>query len=106
METHPSYWITSEPGTTRPALSTDLETEVLVIGGGITGLTTAYLLSKEGVPVVLIELNRVASGTTGSTTGKVTSQHGIMYSKLARKHGPDVAAAYAQAQTAGLQRIA
>lgn len=51
-----------------PSLQGALETEVCVIGGGIAGLTTAYLLSREGKAVVLIEAMQIGGGETGRTT--------------------------------------
>ncbi|MEO7559481.1 MAG: FAD-binding oxidoreductase [Nitrosospira sp.] len=51
-----------------PGLREKLETEVCVIGGGIAGLTTAYLLSREGKAVVLIDAGRIGEGETGRTT--------------------------------------
>jgi glycine/D-amino acid oxidase-like deaminating enzyme len=67
----------------------DLRVEVAVIGGGITGLTTALLLKQAGVSVAVIEAGRVACGVTGSTTAKVTSLHGLTYAKLASTFGQE-----------------
>ena len=53
-------------------LQQDIETDILVIGGGIAGLTTAYNLSKEGRQVILVEDGHIASGETGRTTAHIT----------------------------------
>ena len=84
----------------------DLRTEVAVIGGGITGLTTAYLLACAGAQVVVVEADMLCSGATGFTTGKVTSQHSLIYASLIDHHGIERATIYAQAQQAAIDRIA
>ncbi|NLG81177.1 MAG: FAD-dependent oxidoreductase [Bacilli bacterium] len=70
-----------------PSLLDDLEVDVLVIGGGITGITCAYLLRDEGLRVALIEQKQLMHGTTGFTTGKLTIQHGLIYDELLKKQG-------------------
>lgn len=55
------------------ALQRSLQADVVIIGGGITGLTAAYLLSSQGREVVLIEKNRLGSGATGATTAFLSS---------------------------------
>lgn len=54
-----------------PALSGDLDVDVAVIGGGITGLSTAYLLAREGRNVAVLEARRIGEGTTGHSTGNL-----------------------------------
>lgn len=71
--------------------------DVIVIGAGMAGLLTAYFLQKEGRDVLVLEANEVASGQTGRTTAKITSQHGLKYAKLIKKVGKRRARLYAQA---------
>lgn len=85
-----------------PQLETDLETDVLVVGGGLTGLLCAYRLSQAGIKYALIERERICQGVTAKTTAKITSQHGLMYGKLLRKYGPDTARMYRKANEAAL----
>lgn len=80
-----------------PALDGDAHTEVLVIGGGITGILTAHFLERRGVPYLLLERGRICGGTTQNTTAKVTFQHGLCYDKLIRQHGVFTAHAYLHA---------
>lgn len=100
-----SLWEGTSPATAYPPLDGTVEAEVAVIGGGITGLTTAYLLAGDGVRVVLLEARGIAAGTTGHTTAKVTSLHGLTYAALAEDKGWDVASAYAAANQAGVDLV-
>jgi glycine/D-amino acid oxidase-like deaminating enzyme/nitrite reductase/ring-hydroxylating ferredoxin subunit len=92
----------------RPA-TTPLETveraDVVVLGGGITGITTALLLQEAGADVVVLEAARVGDGVTGHTTAKVTSQHGLIYDRLTTSFGADTARRYGAAQEAALDWI-
>ncbi|HEY0846883.1 MAG TPA: FAD-dependent oxidoreductase [Noviherbaspirillum sp.] len=63
-----SVWMTTASIPDFPALAGDLTTDVCVIGAGIAGLTTAYLLSREGRQVVLIDALGIGAGETGRTT--------------------------------------
>lgn len=85
-------------------LEGDLKTDVLVIGGGITGLLCTWMLKRAGVDCALAEAGRICGGTTGGTTGKITAQHGLIYGKLVREFGPEAAGLYRQAQEAALER--
>lgn len=88
-----------------PQLKEDLRTDVLVIGGGLAGLLCADRLHRAGVDCVLIEQNRLMGGVSGRTTAKVTSQHGLIYSKLLNSIGPERARQYWQANEDALAAI-
>jgi glycine/D-amino acid oxidase-like deaminating enzyme/nitrite reductase/ring-hydroxylating ferredoxin subunit len=99
-------WATDPtPPAAAPALG-DLTAEVVVIGGGITGITTALLLGRAGLDVVVCEAGRVAGGVSGLNTAKVSALQGTIYSDLTRRHGRDRAARYAAASLAGLDLVA
>ncbi len=73
------------------------ESEIIVIGAGMTGLLTAYFLQETGKKVLVLEADTVASGQTGRTTAKITSQHGLFYDRLMKNIGYEKAALYAKA---------
>jgi len=99
-------WLATADQPSFPPLDGDLDVDVAVVGGGITGLTTALLLQRDGARVALVEARRVGGGTTGHTTGKVTSQHGLTYASLLERHGEDRARQYAQANQQAVATVA
>ena len=84
------------------ALNKNLKTDVLIIGGGITGILCAYYLQQAGVNYILVEANTICNGITKNTTAKITSQHGLIYHKIAKKNGMDAAGLYLEANEAAL----
>lgn len=92
-----SLWSRQTKIAERRSLTSDLETEVVVIGAGMAGLLTAFFLEKRGKEVVVLEGGRIASGQTKNTTAKITSQHGAIYDCLIRKIGAEKAKMYAAA---------
>lgn len=71
--------------------------DVVVIGAGMAGILTAYYLKNQGFKVAVLEADRIAGGQTCNTTAKITSQHGLIYSKLIKKVGMKKARLYARA---------
>lgn len=98
-----SIWRATETLPAFPMLKQDIETDVLVIGGGLTGLLCAHRLQQMGKSCVVAEANTVMSGTSGHTTAKLTSQHGLIYTKLVRRFGKQTAALYYQANQRAIQ---
>ncbi|MFE1467086.1 FAD-dependent oxidoreductase [Nocardiopsis dassonvillei] len=104
---HRSVWTVVENQPEFPRLSQDVEVDVAVVGGGIVGLTTALLARRAGAgSVAVLEAGRLGQGTTGHTTGKVTSQHGLVYAGLIDRYGQDLARVYADANQAGVELVA
>ena len=83
-------------------LTKNLKTDVLIIGGGITGILTAHCLQQAGVNYVLAEADTICSGITKNTTAKITSQHGLLYHKIEKKYGMDTAGYYLEANERAL----
>ncbi|WP_170852481.1 FAD-dependent oxidoreductase [Blastococcus sp. DSM 46786] len=82
-----------------------LDADVLVLGGGIVGVTTALLLQRAGRQVAIVSAEPIGRSVTTHSTVKVTYGHGALYSKIKDTLGLDAAAAYAQANVTGFQRI-
>lgn len=100
--TPPTYPVLGQAGEPAEAMTPD----VVVIGGGIVGVTAAYALKKSGLKVCLIEARALGSGTTGHTTAKVTSLHGLIYARIARSFGDDHALLYGKANENALEWMA
>ncbi len=81
----------------RESLKGTISAEVAVIGGGMAGILTAYLLQRQGVQAVVLEAERIGSGQTKNTTAKITSQHGLIYHQLTENFGRIKASQYAKA---------
>ncbi len=77
-----SLWEENTKPTSFAPLSKDLDTDILIIGGGMCGLLCAYLLHQAGLDYVLVEADTICSGITKNTTAKITIQHGLIYHKL------------------------
>ena len=88
----------------REALAGDLKTDTVIIGGGLTGILTAYMLKERGVDAVVVEKKRIAGGVTKDTTAKITIQHSLIYDKLINEFGQHKAQLYASANNAALQK--
>lgn len=92
-----SLWCSTATIKSRETLLKDIECEVLVIGGGIAGVLTAYYLTQSNVNTILVEASSICSGQTRNTTAKITSQHGACYSEIAKMYSQSTALAYADA---------
>lgn len=101
----PSLWYGETPTEEYPALFRDIQCQVLVIGGGITGLSCAYELTEAGFDVVVVEKDRLASKASGNTTGKLTFQHSDCYGDLLTKQGEAAAMVLYDSQIQALRRF-
>ena len=89
-----------------PTLEGDIKTDVLIIGGGMAGLLTAYFLHQKGVKYILVEKDRICGENTQNTTAKITAQHGLIYHKIMNDKGVRTARKYYEANMAALNKYA
>ena len=101
-----SIWEQTAKAEHFPPLSKDLNTDVLIIGGGVCGILCAYMLHRAGIDYVLAEADRICSGITKNTTAKITVQHGLIYHKLLKKFGAEKAGLYFHANDDALKQYA
>ena len=99
-----SIWTDTAGAEKREALISDVRTDVLIIGGGITGILCAYMLRSVGVDCIVAEAGRICGGITKNTTAKITSQHGLIYDKMIRRIGVEGARAYFKAQSLAIEK--
>lgn len=98
-----SVWSDSKALPKFNALSGDIKTDVLIIGGGLCGILCAYKLKQRGTDCVLVEGSRIAEGITKNTTAKITYLHGLVYSKLIKSIGAEKASMYLAANKDALK---
>jgi glycine/D-amino acid oxidase-like deaminating enzyme/nitrite reductase/ring-hydroxylating ferredoxin subunit len=102
---HRSLWIETTSETDYRAVEGEVEVDVVVVGAGITGVTTAWLLKREGRRVALVEMRRLGEGATGYTTAKLTVGHNLIYAQLAKEHGEETARTYAASNQWAIERL-
>ncbi|MFD0675639.1 MULTISPECIES: FAD-dependent oxidoreductase [unclassified Paenibacillus] len=100
-----SYWLASTNVPNFPKLTQNIKVDVAIVGAGISGITTAYLLSKQGLKVALIEAGQLLTGTTGHTTAKITAQHDLIYDEFISHFGKEQTKHYYEANAEALQFI-
>lgn len=98
-----SIWSDSVEFPSFKQLKKDIKTDVLIIGGGITGILCAHMLEQAGVDYVLVEADKLCNGITKNTTAKISIQHGLIYHKLVKRFGLEKARMYLDANVAALQ---
>lgn len=87
-----------------PPLRVGHKTDVLIIGGGMAGILCARMLHDAGIDCTVLEANRIGCGITKNTTAKITSQHGLIYHKLIKKYGAELAGLYLGANERAVER--
>lgn len=101
-----SFWMDSAAATWYPPVHENSTVDVAVVGGGITGLCTAWELVRTGRSVAVVEADRIAAGVTGYTTAKLSVQHTLIYDHLASSFGADAARLYAESQQDAVEHVA
>ncbi|NLL79835.1 MAG: FAD-dependent oxidoreductase [Clostridiales bacterium] len=92
-----TFWKKDMNTPSYPTLHGEIQTDTAIIGGGLCGVLTAYLLKEQGIDCVVLEAASIGSGQTMGTTAKITSQHGLCYHNLIQTHGRKIAKCYAAA---------
>ncbi|HET9466757.1 MAG TPA: FAD-dependent oxidoreductase [Vicinamibacterales bacterium] len=100
-----SYWIDNTPAPRFSALKDDIAVDVLVVGGGITGITAAYLLRRAGLNVALVEKDRCLGGETSFTTAHLTCVTDELLSDLVKNFGREHAQAVWDSKLAAMDMI-
>ena len=100
-----SFWIENFKDKTYPSLEEDLHVDVCIIGGGITGISCGYYLSKNNLNVCILEKDRIMEKASGHTTAKITSQHDLFYKYLYDSYGKDLAKKYLDSNEEAISNI-
>ena len=100
-----SYWMETAPVIDAPALNSNVECDVAIVGSGIAGLSTAYELARQGRSVVVIDRGGIGTGMTARTTAHLATELDDFYAELVKVRGEEEARLYHQSQVAAVNRI-
>jgi glycine/D-amino acid oxidase-like deaminating enzyme/nitrite reductase/ring-hydroxylating ferredoxin subunit len=100
-----SLWSATSKEPSIPALDKNISAEICIIGAGIAGMTTAYLLAREGKSVVIFDKSEIGSGETAHTTAHLSNVIDAGYREIERLHGAKGARLVAQSHTAAIAQI-
>lgn len=89
-----------------PVLDGDIDTDVLIIGGGMAGVLCALKMQEAGVDYILVEGRKIGGGITKGTTAVLSAQHDTLYQDMIQKFGKEKARLYLQANLWALKRFA
>ena len=106
MKNFPIWYenITNTNNSKKRSLS-NIKTDILIIGGGITGITTAYFLKNNLKKVTIIDKDKIGSGVTLASTAKITYLQGIIYQTLTKNFNNHVAKQYFNSQKEAISII-
>ena len=105
MHEHQSVWAATTPDSSYGPLPADLHADVCVVGAGIAGLTTAYVLAQAGKSVAVLDDGAPGSGMTQMTTGHLTYMMDDRYFELERLHGAEGMRLAAESHLAAVEQI-
>ena len=101
-----SFWLETSPATDFPKLDKRLKVDVVILGGGIAGITAATLLKEAGHTVAVIEADRIVKGVTVGTTAKISMAPNMIYNNLILNLGKAKAQDFANANIKAVEKIA
>src|ERR1051325_8111499 len=100
-----SLWMATADAPSQSRLKESIRTDVCVIGAGIAGLSTAYLLAREGRSVVVLDDGVIGGGMTGRTTAHLSNAYDDRYVEIEKVHGAEAARLTAESHTAAIEKI-
>src|ERR1044072_7606585 len=100
-----SIWMATADTPSQSRLKDSIRTDICIIGAGIAGLTTAYLLGREGRSVVVLDDGVSGGGMTGRTTAHLTNAFDDRYVEIEKLHGEEGARLTAESHTAAIEKI-
>lgn len=104
---HRSLWQKTVSAPARASvLEDDIHCDAVIVGAGLTGILTAWMLQEQGFDVVILDSGVPGQGATAHTTAKITALHGFYYSKLISSYGIETAKLYLQANQHAIARYA
>ncbi len=106
MKANESLWSATASAPTFPPLMAATEVDVVVVGGGITGLTAAYLLAQAGKRVALVEARRIGSGVSHRSTTHLTEAVDTRYFEIESDFGKEGAKLVAESSRAAIEKVA
>src|ERR1051325_10548238 len=101
-----SLWMATANTPSQARLREDIRTEVCIIGAGIAGLSTAYLLGREGRSVVVLDDGLIGGGMTGRTTAHLSNAYDDRYVEIEKLHGAEASRLTAESHSAAIDKIA
>jgi glycine/D-amino acid oxidase-like deaminating enzyme/nitrite reductase/ring-hydroxylating ferredoxin subunit len=104
-EENVSVWMATAEVPSYPSLTQDTQADVCIVGAGIAGMTTAYLLARAGKSVVVLDDGAIGGGMTGRTTAHLVNVLDDRYYDLEKYHGGKGARLAAESHTAAITRI-
>ena len=100
-----SIWMATSNTPSQSRLKESIRTDVCIVGAGIAGLTTAYLLGREGRSVVVLDDGVIGGGMTGRTTAHLTNAFDDRYVEIEKLHGGEASRLTAESHTAAIEKI-
>src|ERR1044072_5341198 len=100
-----SVWMATANTPMQPRLRENIRTDVCIIGAGIAGMTTAYLLAKEGRSVVVLDDGVIGGGMSGRTTAHLSNAFDDRYVEIEKLYGAEASRLTAESHTAAINKI-
>ncbi len=100
-----SIWMKDYIDKNLPSITKNMETPILVIGGGIAGLMCAYNFMKNNIEFILVDGKKIAQGVSANTTAQISVAHDKIYDDIKKKYGEKKAISYLKSQMEGLELI-